>query len=341
MEKIIYWNNKGGTGKTSLIFQSICDYANRYSKKRILAVDMCPQCNLSEMLLGGLQGRGSDNLLMRQGMTPRATIGGYFQMRLSSPISPQPFNARDFLTTPKSDNFNLNIPENIDLVCGDPLLELQANAISTLSNTQVPGANYWIGVIDWLRDFFIKVESEYDTVFIDTNPSFSIYTQIAISAADKIVLPVMADDSSRRAIQNAISLIYGLKLPSDIYTQYAFAEKLKAEARVLPKIHIIAKNRITQYMGAASAYRTVLDKISYDIKDLCLANPEIFTFTPEHLNIVEIRDFQTAGIVAHARACPFYTMPSGHLDILGRRVQVNRDRKDSCASDIATITSLL
>ncbi|TXK91244.1 ParA family protein, partial [Parageobacillus sp. SY1] len=28
MIKYVFWNNKGGTGKTSLIFQTICSYAN-------------------------------------------------------------------------------------------------------------------------------------------------------------------------------------------------------------------------------------------------------------------------------------------------------------------------
>ena len=71
------------------------------------------------------------------------------------------------------------------------------------------------------------IENEYDIVFLDANPSFSMYTQIAIDTSTKVVLPVMADDSSRRAIQNAFSLIYGLKLPSEIYSKYAFAEKLE------------------------------------------------------------------------------------------------------------------
>src|SRR3546814_19512853 len=70
-----------------------------------------------------------------------------------------------------------------------------------------------------------------------------------------IVLPLMADDSSRRAIQNAFSLLYGLKLPSEIYAAYAFATKLKDAGRDLPKVHLIVKNRITQYMGDRKSTR--------------------------------------------------------------------------------------
>jgi cellulose biosynthesis protein BcsQ len=57
-----FWNNKGGTGKTSLSFQTICGYAEKFPAKRILAIDLCPQANLSELFLGGLTEKGSDKL---------------------------------------------------------------------------------------------------------------------------------------------------------------------------------------------------------------------------------------------------------------------------------------
>lgn len=142
MEKYAFWNNKGGTGKTSLAFQAICDYAHQNSDKKILAIDVCPQANLSELFLGGLDGNGSSNLLKRQGEIMRATIGGYFQIRLPSPYTIPSFEPNDFITTPNE--YNKNIPENIDLVCGDPLLELQSNAVSTLANTQIPGTDTWV-----------------------------------------------------------------------------------------------------------------------------------------------------------------------------------------------------
>jgi cellulose biosynthesis protein BcsQ len=141
-----FWNNKSGTGKTSLAFQAICRYAQKHPDEEVLAVDICPQANLSELFLGGLANNGSNNLLIRQGATPRATIGGYFQSRLPSPFSRIAFNPADYLTKPQT--FNSNIPSNITLLCGDPMLELQANAMSALANTQVPGTNTWLGIID-------------------------------------------------------------------------------------------------------------------------------------------------------------------------------------------------
>ncbi len=320
MEKIYaFWNNKGGTGKTSLAFQSIARYAETHPKQRVLAIDVCPQANLSELMLGGLNNKGSDKLLARQGLTPRCSLGGYFQLRLPSPYAAPKFAATDFITKPKT--YNASLPENIDLVCGDPLLELQANAVNTLANNMIPGTNSWIAVVDWLRDFLEPLKDEYDIVFMDCNPSFSMYTQIALAACDRIVLPVMADDSSRRAIQNAFSLVYGLKLPSAIYSAYAFATKLKDAGRALPLVHLIAKNRLTQYMGAASAYAAVLAAVERDVAQLLKTNPSLFTFSKVDDGFVEVRDFQTTGVVAFAKGLPFSKVQVGKQTINGHRVQ--------------------
>jgi cellulose biosynthesis protein BcsQ len=337
--KYAFWNNKGGTGKTSLAFQALTRYAEKHPKKRVLAIDVCPQANLSELLLGGLNNKGSDKLLAQQGRVPRCSVGGYFQLRLPSPYTPPAFDAHDFITKPNS--FNKGISPNVDLVCGDPLLELQANAVNTLANNQIPGTDPWIAVVDWLKDFLGQVENEYDTVFFDCNPSFSLYTQIALSACDRIVLPVMADDSSRRAIQNAFSLVYGLKLPSEIYAAYAFATKLKAAGRSLPRVHLITKNRITQYMGAASAYAAVLDAIEQDVTKLLKSNPEIFTFKTVEKGFVEIRDFQTTGVVAFAKGLPFSRLQVGKQSINGHRVQVKEDYLINAKSSIDQLVARL
>jgi cellulose biosynthesis protein BcsQ len=337
--KYAFWNNKGGTGKTSLAFQAITLYAETNPTKRVLAIDVCPQANLSELFLGGLNNQGSDKLLAKQGLIPRCSIGGYFQLRLPSPYTVPNFAPADFIITPH--DLNASVPNNIDLVCGDPLLELQANAVNTLANNQIPGSNPWIAVVDWLSDFLDKVEGEYDTVFMDCNPSFSLYTQIALAASDRIILPVMADDSSRRAIQNAFSLVYGLKLPSEIYAAYAFATKLRAAGRDLPKVHLVVKNRLTQYMGAASAYAAVLTSIEKDVKKLLKSNPEIFTFSLLTNGFVEIRDFQTTGVVAFAKGLPFSKVQVGKQSIVGHRVQVKDEYLQNARQAMKTLVSKL
>jgi cellulose biosynthesis protein BcsQ len=334
-----FWNNKGGTGKTSLAFQAICQYAERHPADRMLAVDACPQANLSELFLGGLTGHGGQRLLERHGQLPRCSLGGYFQVRLPSPYNLPNLNAREFVTTPSQ--YNNLVPENIDLICGDPMLELQANAINTLSNTQIPGTDTWVAVIDWLNNFLAPIADDYAAIFLDCNPSFSIYTQIALASVERLVLPVMADDSSRRAVQNALSLVYGLRLPSPIYATYAFNTKLTQAHRQMPQVHLIVKNRITQYMGPASAYAAVLSQIDADIGGLIQQHPAYFTFGDPADGTVEIRDLQTTGVVAFAKGCPISRLQAGKQDIGGRRVQVKEDYRLNCAEAIDQLAAML
>jgi hypothetical protein len=113
-----------------------------------------------------------------------------------------------------------------------------------------------------------------------------------------------------------------LKLPSEIYAAYAFATKLRDAGRKLPKVHLIAKNRLTQYMGAASAYAAVLAAVERDVEQLMKSNPSLFTFTNLAKGFVEVRDFQTTGVVALAKGLPFSKLQVGKQTINGHRVQV-------------------
>ena len=330
MKVLGYWNNKGGTGKTSLTFQSVCAFAADDQNRRILIVDVCPQANLSELLLGGQENNGGQNLLALHGRQGRCSIGGYFQTRLPKPYDQSSINPHAFLSQPCE--VNTSIPNNIRLLAGDPLLELQANAVSTLANTQIPGTNSWSSVASWLGDFLHACDDEFDFCFIDMNPSFSMYTQIALATCQRLVLPVTADDSSRRGIQNAMSLIYGLKLPSDVYAQHNFHSRIENSTLALPTIHLVAKNRLTQYIDTAKSYAAVLSGITSDLAGIVKDNPSHFTFSSISDGIIEIRDFQTAGVVAFARGTPFITMNSGTLSVAGQRVKVNAEQleKNRC-----------
>lgn len=340
MKKYIYWNNKGGTGKTTLCFHSVVSYAIAHSNERILVVDLCPQANLSELLLGGFLGHGGNNLMnLWNTGGGRCSIGGYFELRLSNPYTmPMNVRATDFISVPHT--FNHHIPRNIDLICGDKIVELQSSFIASLSNSQRPGRDSYMDVLLWLDDLLRVVDDQYDVVFIDTNPSFSIYTQIALAVSGQLVIPIMADDSSKRAILNVLSLLYGINLPSPIYSQYTFASKLQANNRTLPMIHMVVKNRITQYMGAASAYRIILDDIQNVVEQIRHSHPQFFT---QGYSNQEIRDFQTTGVVASAEAKAFDTLlQDNRVHIInGDRVQLNQQNINNCIAAIMQVVNNL
>jgi hypothetical protein len=61
-----------------------------------------------------------------------------------------------------------------------------------------------------------------------------------------------------------------------------------------------------------------------------------FTFANPHDGTVEIRDFQTTGVVAFAKGCPISRLQAGKQDIGGHRVQVKEDYRLNCAQAIDT-----
>lgn len=336
-----FWNNKGGTGKSSLAFQTITEYAIANPSKKILAIDLCPQANLSELFMGGLLGNGAVNLQSLTTPTSTRTIGGYFQDRFANPYSVPTIDHTLYISNPNL--LNTNIPVNIDLIAGDRIVELQSNSIAALSITQIPGIDTYLKIIDWVNDLIdaANLNDPYDDVFIDTNPSFAIYTQIALAATDRIIAPVMADDSSRRALTNIFSLVYGLNLPSAIYNQYAFNTKLINAGRCLPKIHLVIKNRLTQYMGPASAYGSVLTSIDNDLNSVIASHPQYFTFSTLSDGVVNVRDFQSTGVVAFAEATPFTRLTTGTHVIMGHGTQIQQSNLTNCIDAINLITAKL
>jgi hypothetical protein len=54
-------------------------------------------------------------------------------------------------------------------------------------------------------------------------------------------------------------------------------------------------------------------------------NPEIFSFDSIKTGFVDIRDFQTTGVVAFAKGLPFSRLQAGKQSINGHRVQVKQE----------------
>jgi len=78
------WNNKGGVGKSFLSFVLGTEIAHARPDRTVVLVDMCPQANLSEIVLGG-NGHGATHLQKLIASKNRKTIGGYFDSRIASP----------------------------------------------------------------------------------------------------------------------------------------------------------------------------------------------------------------------------------------------------------------
>jgi cellulose biosynthesis protein BcsQ len=342
MTAYAFWNNKGGVGKSFLCFVAASEYAHKYPESDVYVIDLCPQANVSETLLGGAPNspKAMDSLLSKK---PRATIAGYLEARLNSPfkiisdISP-------FVTSPHE--YNKAIPENLYLLCGDNLLEVIAEAIRQTSQLSIP-TDAWKQVVSWVRDLsssLKELSGDRDVlVIIDCNPSFAIYTQLALAAADYVVVPFTADDSSRRGIENVVALLYGVGDPhTSTYAKLSFSKKAKEEGVDIPKLHTFVSNRVTLYEGKASkAFLAVSKAIQKRLDDIHSKHRQIFASPKEEPTQLEIPDYHSACIVAATTGTPIHKIKPGPKEIGGERVQLNKEPLEKYRASLEKFVSRL
>ena len=269
----------------------------------------------------------------------RKTVGGYFDTRIESPHSVTGGEA-DFLIQARV--YNQNLPDNLWLVPGDPSLEIQAQAINQIGGQVLP-ANAWQTVHNWLRDLVIgctrKLGEDLTTVFIDCNPSFSAYTELAMIAADRVIIPCSSDGSSARAIDNVGSLLYGIATGKD-YGAANFPAKATHFGMALPLIHSVLLNRSTQYSKRASkAFAAMFEEIKLRAVALKAAAPQ--RFVDGELAFADVPDSHSVAIVCSHLGLPLYEITPGQYDVYEETPQVNSEPlkryKDAMAELMANL----
>jgi len=333
-----FWNNKGGVGKSYLSFQVAAEYAKTHPDKPVLVIDLCPQANASGMLLGGII-EGEKRLAQIAGHTRRHTIAGYIEERIRSPYQ-SPKVGADYMVNVH--RMNQEIPKNLWLVVGDESLEVQTSRVSRATN---PGpSDAWRLVHSWIRDLIADCRQRWNgngvdsAVFIDCNPSFSVYTELAMSASDNVIIPFSADGSSKRAVRAVLSLLFGV-------TRVAGAEKSEfylnnqTFGMAVPRIYGYVGNRLTQMDdNPANAFKTVVNEIGKEIWDVWQSNSGIFAIHPagsppprnraefQRMFQVEINDANTASVVSSGLGIPITNLSSGRKFLVSKYVTVNQSQ---------------
>lgn len=314
------WNNKGGVGKSFVTFLTACEYARQHPDKAVVIVDMCPQANVSEVVLGG-NGHGAEELQKLLSAKNRRTIGGYFDERISSP---QKITGNETSYVMQANKFNKNMDANVWLIAGDPSLEIQAEAINQIAGQTLPPES-WANVHLWLKDLLIANAKLHPNMifFIDCNPSFSAYTELAILAAERLIVPCSADGSSARAISNIGQLIYGINVPA-AYASVSFSKRASKFHLPIPRIHTIPLNRSTQYEQKASkAFAAMYDAIIKRAQALFKADKTIFS--QAKAVFLDIPDAHSVSVVTSHLGLPLHKIKLGKYKIHAKDTQVPKD----------------
>lgn len=310
VKRYALWNNKGGVGKTFLTFAFATEYARKNPDSLVVVIDMCPQANISEVLLGG-NGKGTENLSKL--IKKEQTIGAYFKLRISSPHGKV---GSEYSVVVSPHEFNDNLPLNLRLIAGDPSLELQVQTINNIAVQELPeGA--WRNVHSWVIDIEdairIKHEDKDILFLLDCNPSFSAYTEQAILAAERLIIPCSPDGSSARAIRNVFQLVYGYDAPIE-YEKASFAGKSKQYKMTLPSLYLTILNRSTIYgkREPSMAYQSMLGQIKEEVLQLYRSQSNRNHFVVHNDGKIEdnlfsyIPDIHSTAVVCSALGMPIH-----------------------------------
>ncbi|PTY00623.1 chromosome partitioning protein [Spartobacteria bacterium LR76] len=185
MKTIAFFNNKGGVGKTTLLYHLAWMFADM--GKRVLVADLDPQANLTSMFLVEREledlwgGEGRDNQSIMAALKPI--------VRGLGDIGPAPFRSVD---------------PNIRLVPGDLAL---SSFESNLSEA-------WAKCLDRQEPAFRTTSAFYriiresgesfraDIALIDVGPNFGAINRAALISADAVVIPVAPDLFSIQGLRN-------------------------------------------------------------------------------------------------------------------------------------------
>jgi cellulose biosynthesis protein BcsQ len=184
MKKIIFFNNKGGVGKTTLVYHFT--YMLAELGHRCLAVDLDPQANLSSIFL-------QDEALERiyQQETNRETI--------VSGIKPLDRGIGDIAPVKVQE-----ITHNIGLIAGDLDLSLFEDKLSTNWGKCLDGDEAAFRIISSFSRIIDQEAEKFNADFciIDVGPNFGALNRATVIAADYLLVPMAADLFSLQGLRN-------------------------------------------------------------------------------------------------------------------------------------------
>jgi hypothetical protein len=108
----------------------------------------------------------------------------------------------------------------------------------------------------------------------------------------------------------------------------------------VPKIYCYVGNRLTQYVGSANAFRTVVNSIGEEILSVWRKSPGSFHIHPEgsaspknpkefrKMFQFEVVDANTASVVSSALGIPLVNLFDGKYEFAGKRHKVNQSQLD-------------
>jgi cellulose biosynthesis protein BcsQ len=182
---IAFFNNKGGVGKTSLVYHLSWMYSDL--GKRVLAADLDPQSNLSAAFLDEVR---------LEDFWPN----GDHNKTVYGSIEPLLRGVGDILTNPHAEE----IDEKIHLLIGDLALSRFEDELSQQWPLCLDKKERAFRVVSAFWRIIKKIEekNKIDVVLVDLGPNLGAINRAILVAADYLVIPLIPDLFSLQGLKN-------------------------------------------------------------------------------------------------------------------------------------------
>ena len=189
-KKLLFANNKGGVGKTTLAYNTAVSFAKEGYKT--VLIDLDPQCNLSRLALG--HNNYTDTLFSSTYKDVSDVLKGIVQGGADINFSVP------FISSPSVSNLSL-LKGSVNLSQYENLL---IAAYGQAAAGQQLGYFQTSAIDRFLREKGLN--EEVDIFIIDTSPSLGLLNQIIFLGSDYFVVPMMPDAFSVQGIENLGSM---------------------------------------------------------------------------------------------------------------------------------------
>ncbi|WP_010090502.1 ParA family protein [Burkholderia ubonensis] len=207
---ISVFNNKGGVGKTTLTFHLA--HALAEMGRRVLLVDLDPQCNLSIYCLPTEQIQQ-----IWDAEVPYIDAPGFADSRKNatekefSELCAEPRTVH-FLLKPAEEGTGdievlppaVNLAANLDLLPGRLTLHMFEEAVARRWSDAFVGQPLAIRTISEIRRLISEYarQNDYDIAIVDTSPSLGVLNKVVLSTVDGFVVPCAPDLFSLYGVRN-------------------------------------------------------------------------------------------------------------------------------------------
>ena len=207
MKTIAFFNNKGGVGKTSLVYHLAWMLGEL--GYRVLSADLDPQANLSGALLGEKKLEeiwGDDG-----GGTIERSISPLFEgtgdivesphvEKVGERISPSSEDTRDIVESPHVES----VGDRIGLLVGDLALSKREDELSAQWHRCMVGEVRAFRVATAFARLIARAGKQFeaDLALVDVGPNLGAINRTALIASDHVVMPLAPDFFSLQGLRN-------------------------------------------------------------------------------------------------------------------------------------------